>query len=58
MACSSNSRPLPSRAESQTRARIAAEPKGDVVVPVIVTDESGEQPIQCAMTWAWVPKKR
>jgi hypothetical protein len=28
------------------------------VVPVTVTDESGEQPIQCRMTWAWVPKKR
>ncbi len=41
-----------------TRTYIAAEPKGDVMIPVIVTDEAGEQPIQCAMTWAWVPKKR
>jgi acyl-coenzyme A thioesterase PaaI-like protein len=40
------------------RARIATEPNGNLVVPVTVTDESGEQPIQCRMTWAWVPKKR
>lgn len=44
--------------DAATRARIAGEPKGDVQVPVTVTDESGEQPIQCRMTWAWVPKKR
>lgn len=40
------------------RARILAEPKGEIVVPVTVTDEAGEQPIQAQMTWAWVPKKR
>jgi hypothetical protein len=28
------------------------------VVPVVIKDESGEQPIQAEMTWAWVPKKR
>ncbi|RXZ42740.1 DUF4442 domain-containing protein [Crenobacter cavernae] len=32
--------------------------KGDVTVPVIVTDQSGEAPIACEMVWAWVPKKR
>lgn len=31
--------------------------KGDMLVPVIITDESGEQPIECIMDWAWVPKK-
>jgi hypothetical protein len=25
---------------------------------VVIKDESGEQPIQAEMTWAWVPKKR
>lgn len=34
------------------------EPKGEVLVPVEVKDESGAEPIRCAMTWAWVPKKR
>jgi len=32
--------------------------KGDVTVAVSVTDESGQEPIQCEMTWAWIPKKR
>ena len=32
--------------------------KGDIIVPVIITDESGQQPIECDMEWAWVSKKR
>jgi len=28
------------------------------MVPVTITDESGQQPIECFMEWAWVPKKR
>lgn len=40
------------------RARILTEEKGDLTVPCVVTDDSGEQPIDCAMTWAWVPKRR
>lgn len=39
-------------------ALIQREPKGEVTVPVVVTDESGEQPIQCQMVWAWVSKKK
>lgn len=39
-------------------ALIHREPKGEVTVPVIVTDESGQEPVQCTMVWAWVPKKR
>ncbi len=39
-------------------ARIQSEPKGDVLIEVHVTDESGEEPIACEMLWAWVPKKR
>ncbi|MBK7974334.1 MAG: DUF4442 domain-containing protein [Deltaproteobacteria bacterium] len=38
--------------------RLFADPKGEVLVPVEVRDESGEEPIRCAMTWAWIPKKR
>ena len=38
-------------------ARIEREPKGEVLVPVIVTDESGGEPIKCEMLWAWVSKR-
>lgn len=38
--------------------RMFSEDKGDVLVDVVVTDESGESPIACEMVWAWVPKKR
>lgn len=37
---------------------IRREPKGEVLVPISVTDESGEEPIQCQMLWAWVSKKK
>lgn len=30
--------------------------KGETLVQVLVTDESGEAPIQCEMLWAWVAK--
>ena len=39
-------------------AQIRREPKGEVLVPITVTDESGEEPIQCQMLWAWVSKKK
>ncbi len=32
--------------------------KGETVVAVTVTDESGREPIVCEMVWAWVPKQR
>jgi len=38
--------------------QIEQQEKGDVIVSVIITDESGQQPIECAMEWAWVSKKR
>ena len=31
--------------------------KGAITVTVVVTDQSGEQPIECDIVWAWVPKK-
>ena len=43
---------------AEQRLRILSEPKGDLLVPVTVTDESGEQPIECEMIWAWTPKKK
>lgn len=36
---------------------IRTTPKGEVTVPVVVTDESGEEPVRCEMVWAWVSKK-
>ncbi len=32
--------------------------KGETIVPVTITDESGNQPILCEFTWAWIPVKR
>ncbi len=32
--------------------------KGEVTVPVTVTDEAGVEPIIARMTWAWTSKKR
>jgi acyl-coenzyme A thioesterase PaaI-like protein len=38
--------------------QILTQEKGEVTVPVSITDESGQEPIQCEMTWAWVPKQK
>ena len=32
--------------------------KGNTLVEVVVSDQSGAAPIACEMVWAWVPKKR
>lgn len=32
--------------------------KGELLVPVVVTDETGEEIVACEMLWAWIPKKR
>ena len=32
--------------------------KGETLVSVLVTDESGEEPIKCEMLWAWVSKSQ
>lgn len=32
--------------------------KGETLVQVIVTHESGEAPIQCEMLWAWIAKNQ
>jgi uncharacterized protein (TIGR00369 family) len=39
-------------------ALMHSQPKGDVIIEVHVTDETGEEPITCEMVWAWVPKKK
>ena len=38
--------------------RIRARPIGKVEAPVTVADASGEAPIQAALRWAWLPKRR
>lgn len=40
------------------RRRVLGEDKGDVTVPVKVTDSAGVTPIEVQMVWAWVPRKR
>ena len=34
------------------------EDKGEFIVPVKVTDETGEEVIECEALWAWIPKER
>jgi len=38
------------------RASMRAEPKGEVTVKVVVTDEAGVNPVECEFVWAWIPK--
>jgi acyl-coenzyme A thioesterase PaaI-like protein len=37
---------------------ILEQEKGEVMVDVSITDESGAEPIQCQMLWAWIPDPR
>ena len=37
------------------RELIRSTSKGEITVAVTVTDESGNQPIQCEFLWAWIP---
>ncbi len=34
-----------------------SEPRGAVDVAVTVSDQDGQEPLQCTMTWAWIPRK-
>jgi len=43
--------------EPEQRQLMHETDKGEVIVAVQVTDEAGEQPIECEFVWAWVPKK-
>jgi acyl-coenzyme A thioesterase PaaI-like protein len=42
--------------DAAARKRVRAEAKGEIIVPVTVSDESGAQPVQCRMLWAWISK--
>ena len=43
---------------AEQRQLMQTQDKGEVVVPVTVTDASGEEPIQCEFIWAWVPSTK
>ena len=37
---------------------IADQEKGELLIPVTVIDDSGNEPIQCRMLWAWLPNRK
>ena len=39
-------------------ATMKSQDKGETVVPVLVSDEEGKEPILMEMVWAWTPKHR
>jgi len=42
---------------SDEQIALLTQEKGNMEIAVVITDESGEQPIECLMTWAWITKK-
>lgn len=38
------------------RTRLAQAPRGDLVVPVTITDRDGETPLLAELCWAWIPR--
>jgi glutaredoxin len=32
--------------------------KGDIEVPVVITDEKGIETVKATMVWAWAPKRK
>ena len=42
----------------EQRMTMQASDRGEVTVPVIVTDEAGVNPVECEFVWAWVPADR
>jgi uncharacterized protein (TIGR00369 family) len=41
----------------EQKALMKSQDKGEILVQVSVTDESGQAPIECEMLWAWITKK-
>ena len=39
----------------EQRAALQASDKGELNVPVVVTDEAGIHPVECEFIWAWIP---
>lgn len=44
------------RISDQQTSELTGE-KGDMEILVTITDESGQEPIECIMNWAWVTKQ-
>lgn len=42
---------------SEQVSALLAQEKGEMEVPVSVTDETGRTPIQCGVVWAWIPER-
>ena len=38
--------------------KLHQEDKGNMDISVIVTDDASIEPVECLMTWAWVPKRK
>ena len=39
----------------EQRVALQASDKGELNVPVVVTDEAGIHPVECEFIWAWIP---
>ena len=46
------------RIPDEAVAQLHEDSRGDLLVPVTVTDAAGQSPIRCEMHWAWRPKQR
>ena len=42
----------------ELRVHIRSEEKGEVAIPVRITDEAGVETVECQYIWAWRPKKK
>lgn len=40
---------------AEQRSLMQVSDKGEVTVPVSVTDEAGVHPVECEFVWAWIP---
>lgn len=43
---------------SEQQTFIAEQEKGELLIPVTVIDDTGNEPMQCQMLWAWLPKRK
>ncbi len=46
------------RLSDEQIAEMQNQEKGETIVPVLVTDGDGKEPILMEMVWAWTPKRR
>ncbi|XOV78130.1 MAG: DUF4442 domain-containing protein [Aestuariibacter sp.] len=42
----------------QQMQQVRTTEKGEMTIPIKITDDSGQEPVICDMVWAWVPKKQ